>query len=239
MNRIIFKLMLMLVSPALFASDLEKSRIKAEQSFLGKNEITYQGNVSYEHSNLSITADKLVRENKTIKKIIVTGNPVKVFYRDQQGEATEIFAPRISYWEDSGKILADGPIDIKQTSKQDRLKLSGNELVANRKVAVGFSFTLIGSPTQFHLQQPNQPLIEATADQLSSNGKGRQTQLTGNVKLRQGDSYMAAASMTYDGEKQIVSAQQSQDGTQRVETEFYWDQEDKKPTEKDEEQPES
>lgn len=226
-HQIIYTLFFTLVFCSVsFSAELEKSKIKSEQSFLKKGAITYLGNVVYEHGSFLIQADELTREDKIQKKIIVKGNPAKVFYKDLKGENTEIFAPTISYWEDTGEIIAPGPVNISQTSKKDRIQLSGSQLKANRLKAAGFSFKLTGSPTQFRLKQPGQPIIEATANSLSSNGKGRQTRLTGNVKLRQGESYMAAASMVYDGEKEIISAQQSVDGTQRVETEFFWDKEE-------------
>ncbi|WP_251358047.1 LptA/OstA family protein [Kangiella sp. TOML190] len=221
--------LLLSFSPFLVAAQSEKSNIRSDESFLQENKFIYQGNVLYEHDNLEIKAETLIRENKERKKVTVTGNPAKVFYTDNQGEQTEIFAPAIYYWEDSGEILASGPIDIKQTSKQDRLRLFGNELKANRQVSSGFSFKLTGTPTRFELQQPGLEHIKATANSLSSNGKGRKTLLKGNVKLRQGDSYMAAATITYDGETGLVSAKQSQDGSQRVETEFFWDDENQKP----------
>ncbi len=225
----LFCLLLTLItaSATLSAAESEKSNIRADESFLKENKFIYQGNVTYQHTNLEIKAETLVRENKERKKVTVQGNPAHVSYHDDQGEHTEIFAPSIYYWEDSGEILADGPIEIKQTSKRDRLQLSGNRLKANRRVAAGFSFELTGSPTQFRLQQPDSEIIQATANSLSSNGKGRQTHLKGNVKLRQGDSYMAAATITYNGETGLVSAKQSQDGSQRVETEFFWDEQEK------------
>ncbi len=215
------------------AAEVEKFRVNAEQSFadLDNNNITYQGNVSYTHGALSVSADKLVRVQNA-KKITVSGSPVEVVYVDAKGEQTKIIANEILYWEDSGEIIASGAtntaVRINQTSKKDRLKLSGAKLKANRKNASGFSFTLTGNPTRFELQRPGQPLIEARATSLSSNGKGRQTKLIGNVQLRQGDSLMAAASMLYDGETELISAQQSADGTQRVETEFFWNEDNKK-----------
>lgn len=214
------------------AAELEKARIKAEQSFIDRNELIYEGNVSYQHGALEINADKLVRVNANRKKISVIGNPVIVTFVDIRGEKTKIQAPEILYWEDSGEIIASGSsntaIKIDQTSKSDRLKLTGNKLKANRKTTGGFSFTLTGNPTRFELQRPAQELIQARANSLSSNGKGRQTQLNGNVQLRQGDSLMAAATMLYNGETQLISAQQSADGSQRVETEFFWEKDKQK-----------
>ncbi len=211
------------------AAELEKAKIKAEQSFIDRNEFIYQGNVSYQHGQLTISADKLIRVNNNRKKVSVIGNPVMVTFIDVRGEKTSIQSPEILYWEDSGEIIASGSandaINIVQTSKQDTLTLTGNKLKANRKTAGGFSFTLTGSPTFFKLQRPQQALIEARAASLSSNGKARQTELRGNVQLRQGDSLMAAASMIYDGETELISAQQSEDGSQRVETEFFWQKE--------------
>ncbi|NVJ66004.1 MAG: OstA family protein [Gammaproteobacteria bacterium] len=229
-----------LLSFATFSAEVEKFRVNSEQSFadLENNNITYQGNVRYSHGSLLVNADKLVRVQND-KQVTVSGSPVEVTYVDPKGEQTKIFASEIRYWEDSGEILATGnsndAIRINQTSKSDRLKLTGRQLKANRKTASGFSFTLTGSPTRFELQRPGQPLIEAKAGSLSSNGKGRQTLLNGNVQLRQGDSLMAAASMLYDGETELISAQQSADGSQRVETEFFWDENDK-PQDKKEEQ---
>ncbi len=237
MKILISILFISLISTSVFAAELEKSRIKSNESFLAKNNsITYQGNVRYTHGALKINADKLSRDPKS-RKINVTGNPVKVTFKDVRGEETQIVTPEIIYFESTGEIVAKSStqslIQIEQTSRQDRLKLIGSKLNANRKTSGGFSFTLTGNPTRFELQRPNQPLIEAQATSLSSNGKGRQTRLNGNVKLRQGDSVMAAASMLYDGETELISAQQSEDGSQRVETEFFWDKEEQE----DKEQP--
>lgn len=240
MKRLIIFLLLSLFSASIFSAEsaeAEKFRVNSEQSFadLDSGNITYQGNVEYNHGPIAAKADKLVREQNA-KKVTVSGSPVEVIYIDAKGEQTKIFANEIVYWENSGEIVATGSsnsaIRIDQTSKRDRLKLIGSRLKANRKTASGFSFTLTGSPTRFELQRPGQPLIEAQASSLSSNGKNRQTRLNGDVRLRQGDSLMAAASMLYDGETELISAEQSADGSQRVETEFVWDEADKKEQEK-------
>lgn len=206
----------------------DKARFTADQSFWSREKITYQGNVKYKHLTLSIDADELVRNYSQRKKITVSGNPVKVHYTDTNGDKTTIYAPKIHYWEDSGTIKATGNVEIKQQTRKEKLYLSGNLLTAQRLGNKSINFELSGKPTQFKIVQPNQLPIQAVSDKLISNGKGQITRLLGNVKLSQGDSFMAAAAMTYDGAKQTVAAEKGVDGSQRVETEFLWNEDDKK-----------
>lgn len=214
------------VAPATPKVANDKARFTADKSFWSREKITYQGNVKYKHLTLSIDAEELVRNYNERKKITVSGNPVKVHYIDANGDKTTIYAPKIHYWEDSGNIKATGKIEIKQQTRKEKLYLSGNLLTAQRQANKNINFQLSGKPTQFKIIQPNQPPIEAVSDKLVSEGKGQITRLLGNVKLSQGDSFMAAAAMTYDGAKQTVAAEKGVDGSQRVETEFLWDEDD-------------
>lgn len=227
-----------LLTPALFVSSLltmslvqaatlEKSRLRSDKSNLDvqKNIIIYRDNVIYEHGNMTIYADSLTKQGENAGTITALGNPVKIHYVDETGETTDIDAPKIVYRQQSGELSASGDIKIVQSSGIDSLTLLGNQLTANQGVTEGFGFVLNGAPTEFRIEQPDQPAIYATADQLRSNGKDKQTELVGNVKLQQGDSNMTAAFLTYDGTSKVISAGKSDSGEQRVETEFFWEQE--------------
>lgn len=209
------------------AATLEKSRLRSDKSNLDvqKNIIIYRDNVIYEHGNMTIYADSLTKQGENAGTITALGSPVKIHYVDEAGETTDIDAPKIVYRQQSGELSASGDIKIVQSSGIDRLTLFGNQLTANQGVTEGFGFVLNGVPTEFRIEQPNQPAIYATADQLRSNGKDKQTELVGNVKLQQGDSNMTAAFLTYDGTSKVISAGKSDSGEQRVETEFFWEQE--------------
>lgn len=209
------------------AATLEKSRLRSDKSNLDvqKNIIIYRDNVIYEHGNMTIYADSLTKQGENAGTITALGSPVKIHYVDETGETTDIDAPKIVYRQQSGELSASGDIKIVQSSGIDRLTLFGNQLTANQGVTEGFGFVLNGVPTEFRIEQPNQPAIYATADQLRSNGKDKQTELVGNVKLQQGDSNMTAAFLTYDGASKVISAGKSDSGEQRVETEFFWEQE--------------
>ncbi len=220
---------LLTVSPAQ-AATLEKSRLRADKSNLDvqRNIVVYRENVVYEHGNMTIYADSLTKQGENTGTITALGNPVKIHYVDETGETTDIDAPKIIYRQQSGELSASGDIKIVQSSGLDTLTLLGNQLTANQGVSEGFGFVLNGLPTEFRIQQPDQPAIFATADQLRSNGKDKQTELVGNVKLQQGDSNMTAAFLTYDGTSKVISAGKSASGEQRVETEFFWQNEESK-----------
>lgn len=208
------------------AATLEKSRLRSDRSNLDvqNNIIVYHDNVIYEHGNMTIHADSLTKQGENAGTITALGNPVKIHYVDETGETTDIDAPKIVYRQQTGELSASGDIKIVQSSGVDALTLLGQQLKANQGVTEGFGFVLSGSPTEFRLEQPSQPPIFATADHLRSNGKDKQTELVGNVKLQQGDSNMTAAFLTYDGASKVISAGKSDGGEQRVETEFFWAQ---------------
>lgn len=210
------------------AATLEKSRLRSDKSNLDvqKNIIVYRDNVIYEHGNMTIHADSLTKQGENAGTITALGNPVKIHYVDETGETTEIDAPQIIYRQQSGELSASGDIKIVQSSGIDTLTLLGQQLNANQGTTEGFGFVLSGTPTEFRIEQPNQPAIYATADQLRSNGREKQTELVGNVKLQQGDSNMTAAFLTYDGTSKVISAGKSDSGEQRVETEFFWAQDE-------------
>jgi len=214
---------------ALKAAQFEKSRLKADNSYLDASKetptVVYENNVVYEHGQMIIRADKLTKQGEDAGTIIAEGSPVKVHYVDDLGETTDIEAPSISYEQKTGELAAKGDIIIVQTSQQDQLTLKGNQLKANQRITNGFSFILNGNPTQFILKQPNQREITAVADTLRSNGKDRKTQLVGSVKLSQGSTNTTAALLTYDGATKRISADQSADGSQQVVTEFFWQEE--------------
>lgn len=222
---------MMLLSNESLAASMEKSRLRSDNSFFDvqQNIFVYRDNVIYEHGNMTIHADSLTKQGENAGTITALGNPVKIHYVDETGETTDIDAPKIIYKQQSGQLSASGEITIIQSSGVDTLTLLGQQLNANQAVTEGFGFILSGSPTEFRLQQPKQPAIFATADQLRSNGKDKQTELVGNVKLQQGDSNMTAAFLTYDGASKVISAGKSDSGEQRVETEFFWAQ-DKNPS---------
>lgn len=209
------------------AATLEKSRLRSDRSNLDvqKNIIIYRDNVIYEHGNMTIYADSLTKQGENAGTITALGSPVSIHYVDETGETTDIDAPKIIYRQQSGELSASGDIKIVQSSGIDKLTLLGSQLTANQGVTEGFGFVLNGAPTEFRIEQPSQPAIYATADQLRSNGKEKQTELVGNVKLQQGDSNMTAAFLTYDGTSKVISAGKSDSGEQRVETEFFWEQE--------------
>lgn len=208
------------------AATLEKSRLRSDKSNLDvqKNIIVYRDNVIYEHGNMTIRADSLTKQGENAGTITALGNPVKIHYLDETGETTDIDAPKIIYRQQSGELSASGDIKIVQSSGIDTLTLLGQQLNANQSTSEGFGFVLSGAPTEFRIEQPDQPAIYATADQLRSNGRDKQTELVGNVKLQQGDSNMTAAFLTYDGTSKVISAGKSDSGEQRVETEFFWAQ---------------
>ncbi|ACV26070.1 LptA/OstA family protein [Kangiella koreensis] len=208
------------------AATLEKSRLRSDKSNLDvqNNIIVYRDNVIYEHGNMTIHADSLTKQGENAGTITALGNPVKIHYVDVTGETTDIDAPKIVYRQQTGELSASGDIKIVQSSGIDALTLLGQQLTANQGVTEGFGFVLSGNPTEFRLEQPSQPAIFATADQLRSNGKDKQTELVGNVKLQQGDSNMKAAFLTYDGASKVISAGKNDSGEQRVETEFFWAQ---------------
>lgn len=211
------------------AQQFEKSRLKADNSYLDASQetptVVYENNVVYEHGQMTIHADKLIKQGEDAGTITAEGSPVKIHYVDALGETTDIEAPSINYEQKTGELAADGNIQIVQTSAQDQLTLLGNKLRANQRITDGFSFVLNGNPTRFILKQPNQTEITASADTLRSNGKDRKTQLVGSVKLSQGSSNTSAALLTYDGATKRISADQSADGSQPVVTEFYWQDE--------------
>lgn len=211
------------------AAQFEKSRLKAESSYLDASQetttVVYENNVVYEHGQMTIHADKLIKRGEDAGTITAEGNPVKIHYVDALGETTDIEAPSINYEQKSGELAADGDIQIVQSSQQDTLTLTGNKLRANQRITDGFSFVLTGNPTRFILKQPNQTEITAVADTLRSNGKDRKTQLVGSVNLSQGSSNTSAALLTYDGATKRISADQSSDGSQQVVTEFFWQDE--------------
>jgi len=212
------------------AAEFEKSRLKADNSYLDAAQetvtVVYENNVVYQHGKMTINADKLIKKGEDAGTITAEGNPVLIHYVDDLGETTDIEAPMISYEQKTGELAADGDIQIVQTSSNDQLTLLGNKLRANnQRVTSGFSFVLTGNPTKFILKQPNQTEITAVADTLRSNGKDRKTQLVGSVKLSQGSSSTSAALLTYDGQTKRISADKSEDGTQRVVTEFFWQEE--------------
>ena len=219
----------LVISQPLAAAQFEKSRLKADNSYLDASKetptIVYENNVVYEHGQMVIYADKLIKQGEDAGTITAEGTPVKIHYVDQFGETTDIEAPSISYEQKTGELAADGDIQIVQTSEQDKLTLLGNKLRANQRITKGFSFVLTGNPTKFILKQPSQTEITAIADTLRSNGKDRKTQLVGSVKLSQGSSNTSAALLTYDGQTKRISADQSADGSQPVVTEFYWQDE--------------
>lgn len=214
------------------AAEFEKSRLKADNSYLDAAQetvtVVYENNVVYQHGKMTINADKLIKKGEDAGTITAEGNPVMIHYVDDLGETSDIEAPMITYEQKTGELAADGDIQIVQTSENDRLTLLGNKLRANnQRVTSGFSFVLTGNPTKFILKQPNQTEITAIADTLRSNGKDRKTQLVGSVKLSQGSSSTSAALLTYDGQTKRISADKSEDGTQRVVTEFFWQEEPK------------
>ncbi|MCW8855759.1 MAG: OstA family protein [Kangiella sp.] len=221
-----------LLSNETLAASMEKSRLRSDNSFFDvqQNIFIYRDNVIYEHGNMTIHAESLTKQGENAGTITALGNPVKIHYVDQAGETTEIDAPKIIYRQQSGELSASGNIQIVQSSGIDTLTLLGQQLKANQGVVEGFGFVLSGNPTEFRLQQPSQAAIFATADQLRSNGKDKQTELVGNVKLQQGDSNMTAAFLTYDGTSKVISAGKSDSGEQRVETEFFWAQDDESKT---------
>ncbi|GAA4350412.1 LptA/OstA family protein [Kangiella taiwanensis] len=214
------------------AAQFEKSRLKADNSYLDASKdtptVVYENNVVYEHGQMVIRADKLIKTGEDAGTITAEGSPVNIHYVDEFGETTDIEAPSISYEQKTGELAADGDITIVQTSEQDVLTLLGNKLRANQRITNGFSFVLTGNPTKFILKQPNQGDITAVADTLRSNGKDRKTQLVGSVNLSQGSSNTSAALLTYDGQTKRISADQSSDGSQQVVTEFYWQDEPQK-----------
>lgn len=211
------------------AAQFEKSRLKAESSYLDASQetttVVYENNVVYEHGQMTIHADKLIKRGEDAGTITAEGSPVKIHYVDALGETTDIEAPSINYEQKTGELAADGDIQIVQSSQQDTLTLIGNKLRANQRITNGFSFVLTGNPTRFILKQPNQTEITAIADTLRSNGKDRKTQLVGSVNLSQGSSNTSAALLTYDGATKRISADQSSDGSQQVVTEFFWQDE--------------
>ncbi|WP_417446921.1 LptA/OstA family protein [Kangiella sp.] len=223
------------------AATLEKSRLRSDRSNLDvqKNIIVYHDNVIYEHGNMTIHADSLTKQGENAGTITALGNPVKIHYVDEAGETTDIDAPKIIYRQQSGELSASGDIKIVQSSGIDALTLLGQQLNANQDLTEGFGFVLSGSPTEFRLEQPSQPPIFATAEQLRSNGKDKQTELVGNVKLQQGDSNMTAAFLTYDGASKVISAGKSDNGEQRVETEFFWAQDNSSQQTTDDSEPET
>ena len=218
---------LLLLSSQSLSASLEKSRLRSDNSFFDvqQNIFVYHDNVVYEHGNMTIHAESLTKQGENAGTITALGNPVKIHYVDVNGETTDIVAPKIIYRQQSGELSASGDIKIVQSSGIDTLTLIGQQLTANQNAVEGFGFILSGAPTEFRIEQPNQPLIFATADQLRSNGKEKQTELVGNVKLQQGDSNMTAAFLTYDGTSKVISAGKSDTGDQRVETEFFWQDE--------------
>lgn len=221
--------LLLLASFSLEAAQFEKSRLKAESSYLDASQetttVVYENNVVYQHGQMTIHADKLIKKGEDAGTITAEGNPVKIHYVDALGETTDIDAPSINYEQKTGELAADGNIKIVQSSAQDTLTLTGNKLRANQRITNGFSFVLTGDPTRFVLKQPNQTAITAVADTLRSNGKDRKTQLVGSVNLSQGSSNTSAALLTYDGATKRISADQSSDGSQQVVTEFFWQDE--------------
>ncbi|WP_223669420.1 LptA/OstA family protein [Kangiella shandongensis] len=232
---------LVLYSPltSIQADEFEKSKLRSGNSYIDASQeppiIVHENNVIYEHGQLTIHADKLIKQGEDAGTITAEGSPVKIHHVNELGETTDIEAPSISYQQQTGELAADGTIQIIQKSKGDELTLIGNKLRANQRISKGFSFVLTGNPTQFTLQQPNQTAIKAVADTLRSNGKDRKTQLVGSVQLSQGSSNTSAAMLTYDGATKRISANQSEDGSQQVVTEFYWQEEpttDKTETEK-------
>ncbi|AOE50503.1 LptA/OstA family protein [Kangiella sediminilitoris] len=218
------------------AAEFEKSKLRSDNSYIEASQepplVVYENNVVYEHGQLIIRADKLIKQGEDAGIITAEGSPVKIHHVNELGETTDIEAPKISYQQQTGELAADGDIKIIQQSAGDQLTLIGNKLRANQQITDGFGFVLKGSPTQFILNQPNQSEITAIADTLRSNGKDRKTQLVGSVKLTQGSSNTSAAMLTYDGETKRISATQSADGSQPVVTEFYW--QDEPPAEKTE-----
>ncbi|GAA4363013.1 LptA/OstA family protein [Kangiella marina] len=233
MKTLIYSIILLcssaLLSQPLYAAQFEKSRLKADNSYLdaskGTPTVVYENNVVYQHGQMTIHAQKLIKQGEDAGTITAEGSPVKIHYIDELGETTDIEAPSISYEQQTGELAADGDIQIIQTSEQDQLTLLGNKLRANQRITNGFSFVLTGNPTTFILKQPNQAEITAVADTLRSNGKDRQTQLVGSVKLSQGSSNTSAALLTYDGQTKRISAGQSDNSNQQVVTEFYWQEE--------------
>lgn len=215
------------------AATLEKSRLRADKSNLDvqRNIVVYRENVVYEHGNMTIYADSLTKQGENTGTITALGSPVKIHYVDETGETTDIDAPKIIYRQQSGELSASGDIKIVQSSGLDTLTLLGQQLTAKQDSSEGFGFVLNGSPTEFRIEQPGQPAIFATADQLRSNGKDKQTELVGKVKLQQGDSNMTAAFLTYDGTSKVISAGKSDSGEQRVETEFFWQNDQAQTTE--------
>lgn len=211
------------------ADEFEKSKLRSGNSYIDASQeppiIVHENNVVYEHGQLTIHADKLIKQGEDAGTITAEGSPVKIHHVNELGETTDIEAPRISYQQQTGELAADGAIKIVQQSKGDMLTLLGNKLRANQRITKGFSFVLTGNPTEFTLKQPNQTEIKAIADTLRSNGKDRKTQLVGSVQLSQGSSNTSAAMLTYDGATKRISANQSADGSQQVVTEFYWQEE--------------
>ena len=225
--KIIYLLLISLILTVSHGAELEKSRLKSDSSFLDvkSGTVIYKDNVTYQHGNMTIKAETLTKIGENNGTLTATGNPVTIHYQDQNGETTDISAPMIQYHQLSGNLSANGNIIIVQKADREQLTLKGNHLTANQQITNGFSFILKGQPTEFELQQPKQEMIIATANQLRSNGKDKKTQLVGNVMLQQGTSSMAAAILTYDGTSKIISADKSDNDQQRVETEFFWRQE--------------
>lgn len=231
-NQLAFALLtisIFILSAPLTAAQFKKSRLKAGNSYLDTSKemptVVYENNVVYQHGKMTIRADKLIKQGENAGVITAEGSPVDIHYVDQFGETIDIEAPTIVYEQRTGELVADGDIQILQTSGSDTLTLLGNQLRANKRIKEGFSFVLTGEPTKFILKQPNQKAIIAIADTLRSNGKDRKTQLIGSVKLSQGSSNTSAAQLTYDGQTKRISAGQSADGSQPVVTEFYWQDE--------------
>lgn len=204
------------------AARLEKSSLTSNSSWadIKNNRIVFSDNVIYKHAGMTIFADQLTRTDQGL--IEVSGKPVKIHYIDKFNQASDISANQFQYQEQTGALKSQGNIKIIQRSNNDTLTLTGSNLSANKKISQGFSFVLTGNPTHFTIEQPQQEVIHVTAEQLRSNGKDKQTQLLGKVKLTQGTSSTSAPLLTYDGETGLISAQQNNTGD-RVETEFFWE----------------
>lgn len=207
------------------AAELDKSTLTSDHSSLDENGgVVFSSNVIYKHGEMTIKADKLTRSEQGL--IHVSGVPVKIHYLDELGQVSDISANEFDYQEKSGALDSQGNIKIIQRTAKDTLTLQGTNLKANKKISKGFSFVLTGKPTHFTIKQPDQEDIFVVADQLRSNGKDKQTQLLGNVKLTQGTSSTAAPILTYNGQTGIISAHQDSSGEQRVKTEFFWEKSD-------------
>lgn len=224
--RLSFASLLLVTSLSSFGAELDKSSLTSNHSSIDikNNRIVYSDEVIYKHGGMTIHADRLTRSDSGV--IEVSGQPVKIHYLDELNQTSDISANEFNYQEQTGALSSQGNIKIVQTSTKDTLTLEGSKLLANKKVSKGFSFVLSGNPTHFTIEQPQQENITVTAEQLRSNGKDRQTQLLGNVKLTQGTSSTAAPILTYDGQSGLISAHQNASGEQRVETEFFWEKND-------------